>query len=182
MGCGPELSLARRMDEISQGLYCQKKEGGMRGRQSKRKKVAFFGHFDSTNFGNESTLQAILYNLRRFQPTAEVTCISTGPEATVATHHIEAVPIAERFINSWTPQNPLMRVLRRVCVGLPTEAYQWVTGFIRLAGTDMLIVPGTGLLPDADGLFGWGPYGLFKWSLIAKVCGCKLLLVSVGAG
>jgi polysaccharide pyruvyl transferase WcaK-like protein len=46
----------------------------------------------------------------------------------------------------------------------------------------MLIVPGTGLLTDADGLFNWGPYGLFKWSLIAKVCRCKLLLVSVGAG
>ena len=46
----------------------------------------------------------------------------------------------------------------------------------------MPIVPGTGLLTDADGLFGWGPYSLFKWSLIAKVCRCKLLLVSVGAG
>jgi polysaccharide pyruvyl transferase WcaK-like protein len=151
-------------------------------KQAKRTKIAFFGHFDSTNFGNESTLQAILYNLRRFQPTVKVTCISTGPEATIATHHIEAIPIAERFITSWTPQNPLMIVLRRVCVGLPTEAYQWVKGLIRLGGTDMLIVPGTGLLTDADGLFNWGPYGLFKWSLIAKVCRCKLLLVSVGAG
>src|SRR5215471_13342888 len=121
-------------------------------RERRPKKIAFFGHFDSTNFGNESTLQAALYHLRRFQPTAEVTCISTGPEATVATYHIEAVPIAERFINSWTPQNPLMRVLRRVCVGLPTEAYQWVKGLVRLRGTDMLIVPGTGLLTDADGL------------------------------
>jgi polysaccharide pyruvyl transferase WcaK-like protein len=46
----------------------------------------------------------------------------------------------------------------------------------------MLIVPGTGLLTDAYGLFGWGPYSLFKWSVIAKVCGCKLLVVSVGAG
>jgi polysaccharide pyruvyl transferase WcaK-like protein len=46
----------------------------------------------------------------------------------------------------------------------------------------MLIVPGTGLLTDAHSLWGWGPYNLFKWSLIAKVCRCKLLLVSVGAG
>jgi len=150
--------------------------------QTKRAKIAFFGHFDSTNFGNESTLQAILYHLRRFQPDAQISCISTGPEATVATHHIEAIPISKRFVSSWTPQNPLVRVLRRACVGLPTEAYQWAKGLIRLSGTDMLIVPGTGLLTDADRLFGWGPYGLFKWSLIAKVCGCKLLLVSVGAG
>ena len=46
----------------------------------------------------------------------------------------------------------------------------------------MLIIPGTGLLTDAYGLFGWGPYNLLKWSLIAKVCRCKLLFVSIGAG
>ena len=46
----------------------------------------------------------------------------------------------------------------------------------------MLIIPGTGLLSDAYGLLGWGPYTLFKWSLIAKICGSKLLFVSVGAG
>jgi polysaccharide pyruvyl transferase WcaK-like protein len=46
----------------------------------------------------------------------------------------------------------------------------------------MLIVPGTGLLTDAFGFAGWGPYTLLRWSLIAKLCRCKLLLVSVGAG
>jgi polysaccharide pyruvyl transferase WcaK-like protein len=47
----------------------------------------------------------------------------------------------------------------------------------------MLIIPGTGLLTDAGGLLlNWGPYNLLKWSLIAKACRCKLLLVSVGAG
>ena len=46
----------------------------------------------------------------------------------------------------------------------------------------MLIIPGTGLLTDAYGLSGWGPYNLFKWSLIAKLRGCEVLFVSVGAG
>jgi polysaccharide pyruvyl transferase WcaK-like protein len=146
------------------------------------KKIAFFGHFDSTNFGNESTLQAILYNLRRFQPNAEVTCISTGPEAASATHHIEAIPMGERIIGSWSPRNPLSRILRRICIGPPTEAYLWVKALIRLRRIDMLIIPGTGLLTDAYGLLSWGPYSLLRWSLIAKICRCKLLLVSVGAG
>jgi polysaccharide pyruvyl transferase WcaK-like protein len=53
---------------------------------------------------------------------------------------------------------------------------------MRLRGTDALIIPGTGLLTDAYGLTGWGPYNLFKWSLIAKACRCKLFLVSIGAG
>jgi polysaccharide pyruvyl transferase WcaK-like protein len=158
------------------------KKGNMQEREKTRKKIAFFGHFDSSNFGNESTLQAILYHLRCFHPDAEVTCICTGPEATVATHQIEAIPITERFVKSWFPRNPIVRVLRRVCIGIPGELCSWVKGIVRLRHIDMLIVPGTGLLTDAYGLLSWGPYNVFKWSLMAKVCHCKLLFVSVGAG
>jgi polysaccharide pyruvyl transferase WcaK-like protein len=154
----------------------------MKEREKTRKKIAFFGHFDSTNFGNESTLQAILYNLRCFQPDAEVICISTGPEATVTTHHIEAVPLSETFFKSWVPRNPVTRALRKIFIGLPSVPYQWVKALMRLRCTDILIIPGTGLLTDAYGLLSWGPYNLFKWSLIAKVCRCKLFFVSIGAG
>ena len=154
----------------------------MEERQNKPKKIAFFGHFDSSNFGNESTLQAILYHLRRFHPDAEILCISTGPEATMATHQIDAIPIAETFMESWTPRYPLLKALRKICIGVPSEAYRWISGLFQLRRTETLIIPGTGLLTDAYGLINWGPYNLFKWSLIAKLCGCKLLFVSIGAG
>ena len=154
----------------------------MKERERRRKKIALFGHFDSSNFGNESTLQAILYHLRRFLPDAEITCISTGPEATVAIHHIDAIPVAETFVRSWVPRSRVTRALRKICIGLPSELYGWVRGFMSLRRTDMLIIPGTGLLTDAYGLLSWGPYNLLKWSLIAKVCRCKLLFVSVGVG
>ena len=52
----------------------------------------------------------------------------------------------------------------------------------RSESTDMLIIPGTGLLTDAYGLSAWGPYNVFKWSLVAKFRGCKVLFVSVGVG
>jgi polysaccharide pyruvyl transferase WcaK-like protein len=159
-----------------------RKGGDVKEREGKRKKIAFFGHFGKGNFGNESTLQAILHHLRRFVPDAEVACICTGPEATAATHQIEAIPTAEIFVKSWTPRNPLLRLVRIVCIGIPSEAYRWVKGLMTLRRTDMLIIPGTGLLTDAWGLLGWGPYNMLKWSLIAKVCRCKLLFVSVGAG
>ena len=147
-----------------------------------RKKIAFFGHFNSGNFGNESTLQAILYHLRCFHPDAEVICISTGrPEATVVTREIETIPIAQTLVK-WQPRSPVVRVVRMVCIGIPIELYRWANGLITLKRIDMLIIPGTGLLTDAYGLLGWGPYSIFKWSLIAKVCRCKLIFVSVGAG
>jgi len=154
----------------------------MKKRKGSPKKVALFGHFDSTNFGNESTLEAILYNLRRFLPDAQVFCISTGPEATVATHHINAIPVAEILFKSWLPQRRITRALRKIFIGLPSEPYRWIKGFMNLRRTDVLIIPGTGLLTDAYGLLNWGPYNLLKWSLIAKACHCKLLFVSIGAG
>ncbi len=127
-------------------------------------------------------LQAILYHLRCFEPQAEITCICTGPEATAATHQIEAIPITEAFVRSRSPSGPLARVARRVFIKIPNELYACVKGVITLSRTHMLIIPGTGLLTDAFGLRGWGPYNSFKWSLIAKMCGCKLFFVSVGAG
>ncbi len=151
-------------------------------RKKSRTKIALFGHFDSTNYGNESTLQAVLYNLRRYEPDAEVTCISSGPEATIANHHIDAIPIAETFVKSWSPTTPVTKVLRKICIGLPSEPYRWLRGFMSLRHTDMLIIPGTGLLTDAYGLFSWGPYNLYKWALIAKASRCKIIFISIGAG
>jgi polysaccharide pyruvyl transferase WcaK-like protein len=148
----------------------------------KPRNIAFLGHFDSSNFGNESTLQAILYHLRCRQPDANIICICTDPEATVATHHIKAIPLNEVLFKSWMPRNRLLRALRRVLIGPPSEAYRWFKGIVTLWRTDLLIIPGTGLLTDAYGLFGWGPYNVLKWSLIAKICRRKLAIVSVGVG
>jgi polysaccharide pyruvyl transferase WcaK-like protein len=145
-------------------------------------KIAFFGHFGMGNLGNESTLQAILYYLRRFLPDAEVTCITSGPEGTIADHGIDAIPIAETLVNTRTPRHRLVRLVRRVTAGMINEPYRWLKALVALRRTDMLIIPGTGLLTDAYGLLSWGPYNLFKWSLIAKVWRCKLMFVSVGAG
>jgi|SRR5262249_9753886 len=87
----------------------------MQERETRPKKIAFFGHIDSSNFGNENTLQAILYHLRRFHPDAEVACISTGPEATVRTRQIEAIPITERFVKSWFPPKSAGMDMPRRC-------------------------------------------------------------------
>ncbi|HUB13725.1 MAG TPA: polysaccharide pyruvyl transferase family protein [Acetobacteraceae bacterium] len=154
-----------------------KQNGGAGG----RRKIAFFGHFDGTNFGNESSLQAILYHLRRREPPVQVTCICSGPRITASTYRIEALPFSGVFSKSSAPRNPMSRVARKV-YGSLREPFRWIRCIHRLRGTEMLVVPGTGLLTDAYGLRGWGPYGLLRWSLIAKACGCKVALVSVGAG
>jgi polysaccharide pyruvyl transferase WcaK-like protein len=152
-----------------------------------QRKFCFFGHFGSTNFGNEITLQTILHHLRRWLPEAKAVCICTGPEALGATQEIETVPISRALVRPprWhrdTPVIRLARLLRGALIVMPSEPRSWLDAFKTFKSTDVLVISGTGLLTDACGLSGWGPYSLFKWSLIAKLRGCEVLFVSVGAG
>ena len=57
--------------------------------------------------------------------------------------------------------------------GLRAEAGQYRRAFSAAWGKRPLIVAGTGLVTDADGLFKWGPYGVFKWALMARLRGSK---------
>jgi polysaccharide pyruvyl transferase WcaK-like protein len=148
----------------------------------KEVKVCFFGHFGCGNFGNESTLQAIIYHLRRLLPDAEFTCICTGPTTTATKYNIHAVPVSRLIADSWRPSNRFGRMIRFLFIGIPSEIYRLFEAVETLKGTDLVIIPGTGLLTDAYGIWNWGPYSLFKWSMVAKILGCKLAFVSVGVG
>ena len=147
-----------------------------------RRKISLFGHFGSGNFGNESTLQAMLFNLRHLMPDAEITCICSEPEIVAADYKIPAVSIRATVVRPWNVHNPVARLARKLFIGIPCELYRWLKGIKTLWDTDALMVVGTGLLTDAFGIHGWGPYSMFKWSVIAKMCGCRLMFVSVGAG
>jgi polysaccharide pyruvyl transferase WcaK-like protein len=150
---------------------------------SKRKRrIVLFGHFGGDNFGNECTLQAVLYRLRSAAPSAEITCICTHPQFVASNYKVAAVPISGIVVKPWNVRNPIIRFLRRILVGIPSETYRWVKGFKTLRDAEALIVPGTGLLTDVYCLFDWGPYGVFRWSVIAKLCRCKLIFLSVGVG
>jgi polysaccharide pyruvyl transferase WcaK-like protein len=164
---------------LSQTLFSKKVRTGTK-RHGTR--VAFLGHFGRDNIGNESTLQSILYQLGRRVPDAEFACICTGPAATATTHNIRALPISRPLFKAQTLHNGVVKLLRSLFIGVPSELYRWLEAFMTLKGTDVFIVPGTGLLTDAYGVRGWGPYSTFKWSVVAKLRGCKLLFISVGAG
>jgi polysaccharide pyruvyl transferase WcaK-like protein/glycosyltransferase involved in cell wall biosynthesis len=151
-------------------------------RDSKQRKVCFYGAFGWPNFGNEITLQTILHHLRRRAPESKVGCVCIGPDVLQATENIDALPISPTFVKHRRLRTRWARLLERIFIEVLSEPWRWLDAFKRLKGTDTLIVPGTGVLTDAFGLLGWGPYNLFKWSLIAKLRGCEVLFVSVGAG
>jgi polysaccharide pyruvyl transferase WcaK-like protein len=148
--------------------------------------ITFFGNFGTHNLGNECTLRAIVQNTRKHLPTAVVNCVCTGPDVTAETHGIPAFLISYRFAKAFrSPRgsdNTLKRLIRRLVIRIPLEVGEWRRAFRTLRGTDMLVMTGTGMLGD----FGIGPldlhYEILKWSIVAKLRGCKLLFVSVGAG
>ena len=154
----------------------------LRNANGRRKRIYFFGHFGSPNFGNEITIQTILYHLKRLLPQADVACICTYPKSFAAHQNVKAIPISRTFGKPWNLRTRLAKLLRKIFIAVPSELWRWLDAFKTLKGTDVLIIPGTGLLTDAYGLRGWGPYNLFKWSLIAKLSGCEVQFVSVGAG
>ena len=154
-------------------------------------RITFLGWFGAQNLGNECTLQTIIGHLRERVRDVEFTCVCVVPEDTTSRHGISATAIAERYPNIsdsqlWLVKNNLLaRTLGKILLRLlriPIGLVGWLKAFRSLARTDMLIVPGTGLLTDAFARpLGW-PYYIFKWSLVATMCRCRLLFVSVGAG
>ncbi len=75
----------------------------------------------------------------------------------------------------------LAKWLRSILI-VPKEILHWVMGLRIVMGSDVVIVPGTGLVSDyLTGPFGWA-YDLFKWSTIARMSRAKLLCVGIGVG
>ena len=75
-------------------------------------KISLFGMFGVGNLGNEATLQAMLHNVRRFLPNAEVSCICAGPEAAAQDYCIPAYLIREFPLPPLNSQK--LRLLRKI--------------------------------------------------------------------
>src|ERR1700741_2153807 len=84
-------------------------------------RVMFFGHFGMDNFGNESTLQAMLYRLRLVSPNAEISCICTAPERVANDYSINAMPISYVVFKPWPFNNLFVKLVRKMTVGIVSE-------------------------------------------------------------
>ena len=171
-----------------------------------RQRIALFGHFGAGNLGNEATLRAMMYNLRKHLPSAEISCVCSGPEKTASEYNISAAPIrapfpiwklagvskAEdtpprssngSFYEAATEPRRSLKVLGklrrplRIGVYPLLEAYRWFKAIATLSGKSSLVMTGTGMLGDYS-----LNYEIFRWAVSAKLCRCRLLFVSVGAG
>lgn len=170
-----------------------------------RQRIALFGHFGAGNLGNEATLRAMVYNLRKHLPSVEIICVCSGPTKAASEYNMPAVPIRAPFpiwhlpSASSTGNEPArssngavyaaaeagrslkalakLRTPLRICAYPLVEAYRWWKAINALKGNTSLVMTGTGMLGDE-----YLHYEIFRWAMVAKLRRCKLLFVSVGAG
>jgi polysaccharide pyruvyl transferase WcaK-like protein len=147
------------------------------------KKIVMLGLFGQQNLGNDCTLQAMIHHARARIPGAEITCICTGPEDTQARYGIRAVDFyAAPGKRRSAGQSGFLWLPVKIAAWAWREASHAIRAFRLLRSQDLLIVPGTGLLVDHSTGFRGYPYYVFKWALIAKLCGRRIHIVSMGAG
>ncbi len=118
---------------------------------------------------------------RAWVPDAELVCICSEPADTERRHGLESLPISHtrQQLEGAPPPRRLpkpLRFLRRAS----REVGEWVRTVAAARRLDAVVMTGTGMLTDdAEGAFGL-PYDMFKWSVIAKACGSKVMFASVG--
>jgi polysaccharide pyruvyl transferase WcaK-like protein len=174
-------------------------------------RIVFYGNFGAGNLGNECTLQTAIEQTVARLPHAELICVCPNPEDVRARHGIAAAPSLSRELGwSWSDltashagndvvpesasgpassgfrvsrfRSKLTRLGRIAFLRAPRELAHWWRMLRVLAGSDVLLVPGTGIVTDgACGSLGW-PYDMFKLTVLARLCGVRVIFLSIGAG
>lgn len=161
-----------------------------------RRRVALLGPFGYGNLGDAVIVDAAIAALRRGRPDWELFGIVLDPDDVERRHGIPAVALSrtvEAHGDTWwarwsarrraSPRR-WVRQLERLLGRVPTEVGLLWRAHRALAGTDALVVCGSGQLQDRWGGGGaWSaPYALLRWSLLARLRGASVIVLGVGAG
>jgi polysaccharide pyruvyl transferase WcaK-like protein len=146
-------------------------------------RIALFGLFGASNFGNEASVDAFLFHLRKRLPNARVACIAPSSSTVAQDYGLDLIPIdplpAGDFL--WRVEPPALRRAATRAMQLATEFQRLGRAKAMLRGFDLMVIPGTGIFDD----FGQGPmdmpWHLLRWSSAARSNAVGLYHVSVGA-
>ncbi|MBF2048593.1 MAG: polysaccharide pyruvyl transferase family protein [Elainella sp. C42_A2020_010] len=181
----------------------QPKKVGQRNFSAPRK-IGLMGCWGFGNMGNLAHQIAMIQNIRKYQPNAQLYGFSVYPEITQKIHGIPCFTFYRHPNNQWWQgksfltrglnkfstsirriSNPVLRKLLipiRVPVEIILEILAVVRSFKVLKGFDMLIITGGGHFDDVYGGARVLPYALCMWASIAKLRKVDFLVVSNGVG
>jgi polysaccharide pyruvyl transferase WcaK-like protein len=145
-------------------------------------KIILYGFYGSGNIGNDTTLEAALYHVQKYQPEANIICVCNGPHEVSKRFGIQARPMsgheADKRVSGGLPSR-----IKRSWLRLMDEVLFWLQSPRWFQPGDKFIVVGSGAIDDYGVLRPWHrPYVLFKWCKTAKLGGAQVIFLSVGAG
>lgn len=146
------------------------------------KKIVLYGHFGSGNIGNDSSFEAALYHVKKYQPDANIICVCNGPKEITRRFGIQAVSMSGADADTRHSGRLLSRITR-LFSHVRHEITFWLSRPRWFQPGDQFIVVGTGAVDDMGVRRPWhAPYELYKWCKAAKLGGAKVIFLSVGVG
>lgn len=171
--------------------------------------IGILGHYGNSNLGDEAIIQAVLDEVRRRWPHGRVYAISGNPSDTFGRYGIPAVSVYSGVLEEPPRVAPQARPLspagsptgvnprgasggglaRKVAAAL-VHTVTAIGGEVGRAWRcyrqarrlDLLLIAGSNQMLDNFG-GPWGfPYLNFRWTLLARLAGCRVAWLSVGAG
>lgn len=170
-------------------------------------RIGLLDHMGGGNLGDDATQEAVIENIKRRWPDADLYGFSLNPDDTRARHGIPSYPIRtktwilgmETRVENPPPRKRLktaaskhpflfwpLRAIYAALVRAPRALAQELRFLARslriLRPFDLLIINGGGQLTES-----WGgpwkfPYTIFKWTLLARMAHVKYIFLNVGAG
>lgn len=171
------------------------------------RKIGLLNHMGGGNLGDDATQEAVIQNIKRRWPNAEIVLFSMNPADTRPRHRIPSYPIrtetwerheghvngsltvktkVKNTLRKYQVLLQLLRAVNTVTIKVPRRFFDELSflgkSFRTIRSFDLLIISGGGQLLDS-----WGgpwkfPYTIFKWTLLAKLARAKCYFLNVGAG
>ncbi|MCE7985808.1 MAG: hypothetical protein DYG89_31915 [Caldilinea sp. CFX5] len=145
-------------------------------------KIILYGNFGSGNTGNDASLEAALYHIKKYQPNANIICVCTGSGEVSKRFGIQTLPTSGAYTDKPGFGSQPSRIIR-LCLRLTDEILFWLQSPKWFQPGDKFIVVGTGAVDDMGVRRPWhAPYTLYKWCKAAKLGGAQVIFLSVGVG
>lgn len=156
----PKLAMSLRRDPTARAL-----------------RVGVFGLLGLGNIGNDGLLHALLAEVRRRYPDAEVQALCGGPESVKTMFGIDATPLHWNALEYQRAAGARTIALKAASKAVDAAR---IAAWVRTH--DAVIVPGAGVLEATLPIRPWGlPYSLFALCLSGRLLGTKVALVGVGS-
>lgn len=172
----------------------------------KKVKIGILDVIGIGSLGDEAIQQAMIQNILKYRPDAEIYGFASNPKDTQERHKIQSFPINriaspehwwlgnqptplvrklyEQYQESASLSNPLLKNIKRILLGGLLELLASVRAYrnLKRLKLDLLIISGGGQLDDDFGGAWYEPYIIFFWGGLAKLLNVKFAIVSVGVG